>query len=119
MRLFAGCENKLLVVMNARNGNIVTSLPIGEGCDAVGFDIKLGTVYSSNGDGTLTIVKEPAGDQWVVTQNLATKKGARTLAVDQKSHLVYLPFGEFGPKKPGSFRPSIIPGTFQVLVIGQ
>ena len=105
--------------MNALNGNIVASLPIGEECDAVGFDIKLRTVFSSNGEGTLTIVKELPGDKFIVAENLTTKKGARTLAVDQNSHLVYLPFGEFGPKKPGSFRPSIIPGTFQVLVVGQ
>jgi DNA-binding beta-propeller fold protein YncE len=119
MRLFAGCENKMLVVMNAANGKIIGSLPIGDECDAVGFDIKLNTVYSSNGEGTLTIIKELPGDKFVVNENLATKKGARTLAVDQISHWVYLPFGEFGPKKPGSFRPSVIPGTFQVLVVGQ
>lgn len=119
MRLFAGCENKLLVVMNAINGKIIASLPIGEECDAVGFDTKLNAVYSSNGEGTLTIIKELSADKFVIAENLATKKGARTMAVDQITHLVYLPFGEFGPKKPGSFRPSVIPGTFQVLVIGQ
>jgi hypothetical protein len=94
-------------------------LPIGDECDVVGFDIKLSTVFSSNGEGTLTIIKELSADKFQVAENLATKKGARTLAVDQISHLVYLPFGEFGPKAPGSFRPSIIPGTFQVLVVGQ
>jgi len=119
MRLFVGCGNKLLVVMNAMNGKIVSTLPIGDECDAVGFDVRLKTVYSSNGEGTLTIVKEVAGDKFVVAENLKTRKGARTLAVDQITHLVYLPFGEMGPKQPGSFRPSIIPGTFQVLVIGQ
>ncbi len=119
MRLFVGCGNKWLVVMNATNGKIVASLPIGDECDAVGFDAKLKTVYSSNGEGTLTIVKELSGDKFMVAENLATRKGARTMAVDQNTHLLYLPFGEFGPKQPGSFRPSIIPGTFQVLVIGQ
>ncbi len=119
MRLFVGCGNKLLVVMNALNGKIVTSLPIGDECDAVGFDVKLKTVFSSNGEGTLTIIKELSGDKFMVTENLATRKGARTMAVDQITHLLYLPFGEFGPKQPGSFRPSIIPGTFQVLVISQ
>ena len=117
MRLFAGCENKLLVVMNAVNGKIVTSLPIGGECDAVGFDANLKTVYSSNGEGTLTIIKELSPDQFQVTQNLQTRKGARTLAVDQVTHSIYLPFGEFGPKKPGAFRPSVLPGTFQVLVV--
>jgi DNA-binding beta-propeller fold protein YncE len=117
MRLFAGCENKLLVVMNAQNGKIVTTLPIGGECDAVGFDIKRKTIYSSNGEGTLTIIRELSGDQFTVAQNLATKKGARTIAVDQLTHMLYLPFGEFGPKKPGAFRPSVLPGTFQVLVV--
>jgi DNA-binding beta-propeller fold protein YncE len=117
MRLFAGCENKLLVVMNAVNGKMVTSLPIGAECDAVGFDANLKTVYSSNGEGTLTIINERSADQFTVSQNLATKRGARTLAVDQLTHTIYLPFGEFGPKKPGAFRPSVLPGTFQVLVV--
>jgi len=119
MRLFAGCDNKLLIVMDANNGKVITSLPIGDECDAVGFDKKLKTVYSSNGDGTLTIIKEWSANKFTVAQNLQTKKGARTNAVDQITHLVYLPTGEFVPKKAESFRPSIIPGTFQVLVVGK
>ena len=119
MRLFAGCGNKVLIVMNAINGEVVKSLPIGDGCDAVGFDAKLKTVYSSNGDGTLTVIKEVSPGEFIVIQNLATKKGARTLAVDQITHNIYLPTGEFAPKKPGDFRPAIIPGTFQVLVVSK
>jgi DNA-binding beta-propeller fold protein YncE len=117
MRLFAGCDNQKLIVMNAENGNVVTSVPIGDECDAVGFDKKLMTVYSSNGEGTLTIIKEQSADKFEVIQNLKTKKGARTQAVDQITHKVYLPTGEFAPKKAGEFRPSLIPGTFQVLVV--
>ena len=119
MRLFAGCDNQKLIVMDATNGKVVTSLPIGDGCDAVGFDKKLKTVYSSNGEGTLTIIKEWSANKFTVIENLKTKKGARTNAVDQSTHRVYLPTGEFAPKKPGSFRPSIIPGTFQVLEVGK
>lgn len=119
MRLFAGCGNKLLMVMNALNGSIITSLPIGAECDAVGFDANLKIVYSSNGEGTLTIIKELPSDKYVVTENLSTRKGARTIAVDQLTHMVYLPFGKFGSKKPGAFRPSVLPGTFQVLVISR
>jgi DNA-binding beta-propeller fold protein YncE len=118
-RLFIGCGNNKLVVMNGENGKIVASLPIGNECDAVGFDISLKTVYSSNGDGTLTIIKEEDADHFRVLENLNTKKGARTLAVDPSDHKIYLPFGEFEPKKAGSFRPSVIPGTFQVLVVGK
>ncbi|HVV55217.1 MAG TPA: YncE family protein [Mucilaginibacter sp.] len=116
MRLFAGCDNKLLVVMDARNGKVVTTLPIGDECDAVGFDPKLHTVYSSNGDGTLTIIKELSADKYA-EKTLKTKEGARTQAVDPVSHLLYLPTGEFEPKKPGEFRPRIKAGTFQVLVV--
>src|ERR1700730_7363819 len=117
MRLFAGCGNKMLIVMNALNGKVVTSLPIGDECDAVGFDAKLKIIFSSNGDGTLTIIKELSPDKFTVSQNLKTKIGARTLAVDQLTHKLYLPTGEFAPKKKGEFRPSIIPGSFQVLVV--
>jgi DNA-binding beta-propeller fold protein YncE len=117
MRLFAGCDNQKLIVMNAYDGSVITSLPIGDECDAVGFDKRLKIVYSSNGDGTLTIIQEQSPDKFVVIQNLKTKKGARTQAVDQITHKVYLPTGEFAPKKAGEFRPSLIPGTFQVLVV--
>jgi len=117
MRLFAGCDNKLLVVMNALNGKVVTTLPIGDECDAVGFDKKLRTIYSSNGEGTLTIIKELNADKFIVAQNLKTKEGARTHAVDQRTHIIYLPTGEFEPKKAGDFRPKVKPGTFQVLVV--
>jgi DNA-binding beta-propeller fold protein YncE len=119
MRLFAGCDGKLLVVMNATNGKIVTTLPIDDECDAVGFDKKLKTVYSSNGEGTLTIIKELSADKFVVAQTLKTKKGARTIAVDQVTHRLYLPTGDFAPKKAGEFRPSLIPGTFQVLMVSK
>jgi len=119
MRLFAGCDGNLLVVVDATNGKIVTTLPIGDECDAVGFDVKLNTVYSSNGEGTLTIIKEISPDQFTVAQVLKTEKGARTNAVDQITHKVYLPTADFKPKDPKSFRPAAIPGTFRVLVVSQ
>ncbi|MFI5137451.1 MAG: YncE family protein [Sphingobacteriales bacterium] len=119
MRLFAGCDGNLLVVMNATNGKIVTTLPIGDECDAVGFDVKLNTVYSSNGEGTLTIIKEISPDQFTVAQVLKTEKGARTNAVDQITHKIYLPTADFKPKDPKSFRPAAIPGTFRVLVVSR
>ena len=117
MRLFAGCDNKLLIVMDATNGKVVAKLPIGDGCDAVGFDKKLKTIYSSNGEGTLTIIRELSPYKFVVVNNLKTTPGARTNAVDQVTHHIYLPAGEFEPKKAGDFRPKIKPGTFQVLVV--
>jgi DNA-binding beta-propeller fold protein YncE len=118
MRLFAGCENKLLAVISARNGKVINTLPIGEGCDAVGFDKKLKTIFSSNGEGTLTVIKEVSADKFVVAENVATAKSARTMAVDQITHKLYLPAGQFkaGDK---SERPPVIPGTFHVMVISK
>ncbi|MDR3697956.1 hypothetical protein, partial [Mucilaginibacter sp.] len=98
---------------------IVTTLPIDDECDAVGFDVKLKTVYSSNGEGTLTIIKEITPDQFTVAQVLKTEKGARTNAVDQITHNIYLLTADFKPKDPKSFRPAAIPGTFRVLVVSR
>jgi DNA-binding beta-propeller fold protein YncE len=115
--LFAGCDNKTLIVMSTTTGKIVASLPIGDESDAVGFDKALKLIYSTNGEGTLTVIKEIAPRKFAVIQTLKTKKGARTMAVDQVSHKIYTTTGDFAPKKQGEFRPSLIPGTFQVLVI--
>jgi DNA-binding beta-propeller fold protein YncE len=117
MRLFATCGNKRMIVMDASNGNVVTSFPIGEGADGAGFDNSLKTVYSSNGDGTLTVIKELSADKFILTGNVVTKPGARTITVDQKTHKVYLPSGLFKPASKETFRPEIIPGTFKILVV--
>jgi DNA-binding beta-propeller fold protein YncE len=117
MRLFATCENKRMIVMDASNGNVVTSFPIGEEADGAGFDNSLKTVYSSNGDGTLTVIKELSADKFILTGNVVTKPGARTITVDQKTHKVYLPSGLFKPASKETFRPEIIPGTFKILVV--
>ncbi|MFI5185090.1 MAG: YncE family protein [Chitinophagales bacterium] len=117
MRLFAGCENKLMIVMNATNGNVIASLPIGDECDGVGFDNQRKIAFSANGDGTLTVVKEQSAGSFVVAENVQTKQGARTIAVDQKTHKVYLPSAMFKPASKKSFRPEIIPGTFKILAV--
>jgi YVTN family beta-propeller protein len=121
-RLFAGCGNKLLVVVSAENGSVVKELPIGAGCDGVAFDAKRKYVFSSNGDGTLTVIKEKSANDFEVLENVPTKKGARTIAVDEKTHKVYLPTAEFAPSKAGEpvkKRPDMLPGTFQILVVGK
>jgi len=117
MRLFAGCGNKLMIVMDATNGTVVANLPIGDGSDGIGFDARLKTAYSANGDGTLTVVKELPGDNFSVAENVTTKQGARTIAVDPKSHKVYLPSAMFEAASKESFRPKIIAGTFKILVV--
>ena len=117
--LFAGCE-KLLIVVNAVTGKIISQLPIGEGCDGVAFDETERKVYSSNGDGTLTVIQQDNTGTFNVTENVPTKRGARTISVDPISHWVYLPTADFEPLPAGQKgRPKIIPGSFQVLVIGK
>ena len=118
-RLFAGCENKLLMVIDAAGGKVITKVPIGDGCDGTAFDPALKMVYSSNGEGTLTMIKEVTKDKFEVIKNLPTKRGARTLSVDGKSHSIYLPTADFGTPAAGERRPPMIPGTFQVLVVKQ
>lgn len=117
MRLFATCENKMMIVMDATSGKVIASLPTGEGADGAGFDDRLKTAYSSNGESTLTVVKELSADKFVVAENVKTKPGARTIAVDQKTSKIYLPSGLFKPATKESFRPQIIPGTFKILVV--
>jgi len=121
-RLYAGCDNKLLVVMNAENGKIVKELPIGDGCDGVAFDPGNKMVYSSNGEGTLTVIKEKSANDYEVLEQAPTQKGARTIAVDTKTHLVYLPTADFvpvtGTEAPHQKRGTI-PGTFRILVVGK
>jgi YVTN family beta-propeller protein len=118
-RLFAGCE-KLLLVIDATNGKVVDKLPIGNGCDGVAFDAATKTIYTSNGEGTVTVIQEESATKFTVIENIATKKGARTIALDKKSHLLYLPTAEFETAEPNQKgRPKMKPGTFQVLVMGK
>ena len=118
-RLFAGCD-KLLVVMDATNGKIIDKLPIGDGCDGVAFDAALKNIYTSNGEGTLTVIHEDNANKFTVMENVTTKRGARTITLDQQSHLIYLPTAEFEAQEPGQKgRPKMKPGTFQVLVMGK
>ena len=121
-RLFSGCDNKLLIVMDAGNGKVVKELPIGDGCDGVAFDAGKKFVFSSNGEGTLSMIKEVSATKFEVMKPVSTKKGARTLAVDEKTHKVYLPTADFVAATPGQEAPKkrgIVPGTFQVLVVGE
>ena len=116
-RLFAGCDN-YLVVMNAENGNVVDKLPIGAGCDGVAFDEKNRIIYTSNGQsGTITAIKENSGDKYSVLGNYTSKKGARTIAIDEKTGTLYLPAADFDAAKTQNGRPGMIPGSFQVLVM--
>ncbi len=119
-RLFAACgDNNFLVVLNAENGKIITQLPIGKGCDGAAFDSGLKNIYTSNGsDGTITVIHEDAADKYSITETVTTKKTARTITVDESTHLMYLPAAET-EITTGNGRPKVIPGTFQILVVGK
>ena len=118
-RLFAGCD-KLLMIVDAASGKIIDKLPIGDGCDGVAFDAETKNIYASNGDGTLTVIHEKNKNKYSVIENIATKKSARTLALDKQTHLIYLPAADFEAADPKSkARPKMKAGTFQVLVVGK
>jgi YVTN family beta-propeller protein len=118
-RLFTTCD-KLLVVVDATNGKIVAQLPIGEGCDGAAFDPSSKLIFTSNGEGTVTIVKEVNANEYKILENIATKRGARTITIDEKTHRVFLPTADYEPlaaDAPKNARPKMIPGSFQVLVL--
>ena len=120
-RLFVGCGNGVMVVINAENGHIMKELPIGKGCDGVVFDPLSRMAFASCGDGTLSIIKENSPSEFTVLESVSTKKGARTIALDEKTHKVYLPTADFNAnsEKDKHGRPSPVPGSFQVLVMGK
>ena len=123
-RVFAGCSNQKLVVLDADGGRVVSVLPIGKNVDGVAFDSARQLVFSSNGDGTLTVIHEDGPDRYTVLENAPTQGGARTLALDETSGRVYVPTADFGPPPPPTAdrphpRPSVKPGTFVVLVVNE
>jgi YVTN family beta-propeller protein len=121
-RLFSVCSNKLMVVSDADNGKIVTTLPIGSGADAAAFDPDTDFAFSSNGEGTLTVVHEESPEKFTVVENVSTQRGARTMTLDQKTHRLFFVTAEFGPTPaPTTERPRprapMVPGTFTLLVL--
>ncbi len=115
-RLFSACANKLMVVTDCESGKIITTLPIGERTDGAAFDPGLKVAYSSNGDKTMTIVKEEGDDKFIVAENFTTREGARTIAVNKLTHHVYLPAADFEPATDGK-KAIIKPGSFVILDI--
>ena len=122
--LFSVCGNKKMIVLNPVDGKVVADLPIGEGTDAAGFDPFSKYAYSSNGEGTLTIIQENAKDSFTVLDNIPTQKGARTMTIDPKTHNVILATALYGPApEPTAEHPhpraSIIPNSFVILEYGK
>lgn len=117
-RLFSVCSNKLMVVSDATTGKIITTLPIGDRCDGVAFDNAKKRAYSSNGEGTITVVQEVNKDSYKVLETITTQKGARTIAIDNATHHLYLPTAEYEPAPSGNnTRPAIKPDSFVILDI--
>jgi len=124
-RLFSVCSNKLMVVVDADSGRVVTTLPIGPGTDAAGFDSETGFAFSSNGgDGTVTVAHEDTPDKFAVVENVPTLRRARTMALDAKTHQVYTVTAEFGAapaatKEQPRPRPPMVPGSFTLLILSR
>jgi len=121
-RLFSGCHNKVMAVLDYEVGKVIATVPIGENVDANAFDAETGLIFSSNGDGTLTVVHESSGK--FEAETVPTERGARTMGLDSKTHKIYLPTAEFAPApaqtadvpKP---RPIMIKDSFFILVVGK
>ena len=117
-RLFSVCGNKLMVISDAEAGKVVTTLPIGDGCDGVVFDPATKRAFSSNGaDGTITVVQEENKDSFKVIETVVTQKGSRTITIDKTTHHLYLSGAEFGAPVEGNRLPPMKPGTFMVLEV--
>ena len=124
-RLFVGCDNKMMAVVDADSGKVLATPAIGEGVDATAFDPETGLAFASCGeDGVLTVVKEESPDKFSVAETVTTQKGARTLALDTKTHNVFVVTAQFGPPPaptPDNPHPrrSIVADSFVVLVVSK
>lgn len=121
-RLFVGCANKLMAIMSADTGKVILTLPIGQGVDATSYDAETQLAFSSNGEGTITVVHEDSPDKFTVLENVPTQRGARTMTLDQKTHRIFTITAEFGPAPPPTAerprpRAPVIPGTFTLLML--
>jgi YVTN family beta-propeller protein len=122
-RLFSGCHNKMMVMLDTESGKVVGTVPIGAGVDGCAFDDARQLAFASCGDGTTIIAREEAPDKLTVLQTLKTERGARTMTLDPKTHRIYLPSAQFEPApspSPGASptRPGIVPNTLKLLVYG-
>ncbi len=124
-RLFAGCDNKMMAVVDADSGKVLATPAIGEGVDATAYDEETGMAFASCGeDGVVTVVKQESPDKYSVLENVPTQKSARTMALDTKTHNVYTVAAKFGPRpaptpqNPRGY-PPVLPDTFVVLVLSK
>lgn len=113
-RLFSVCGNKLMVVSDAVSGKVITTAPIGDGCDGVAFDPASKRIFASNGEGNLTVIQQVSADQYKVLETLSTQAGARTVTLNKTTHHIYVSGGEY---EAGTGRRPVKPNTFKVLDI--
>ena len=123
-RLFVGCANRMMAVLDAGNGRVVATLPIGAGPDDSAFDAETRRVFISNADGTVSVIQQETPDRYSVIETVKTVPGARNMALDAKTKRIYLPLFDRGPSPvPTAQSPNPkgapMPGTFRVLVFGQ
>jgi DNA-binding beta-propeller fold protein YncE len=121
-RLFAGCHDKKLFVLNSDTGTVLATLPIGEGVDAAVYDPAGKHVFVSCGDGTLTVIRQDSPDKYSVEEQVKTEKGARTMAFDSSTQTAFLPIAKFGPPPAATPEhphphPSIVPNTLKLLIV--
>jgi len=121
-RLFSGCHNRVMAISDATTGRVVATVPIGGGVDGDDFDPGTGLAFSSDGEGTLTVVREESPTKYRVVSTVPTKRGARTMALDPRTHRIFTVTAEFGPppaptEEQPHPRPTLVPDTFTLLVL--
>ncbi|HEY3855998.1 MAG TPA: YncE family protein [Verrucomicrobiae bacterium] len=122
-RLFIGCHNKLMEMLDCADGRVLATVPITPGVDANSFDPVTGLAFASCGDGMTTIARMDGPNKLTVAQSLSTRRGARTMALDPSTHKIYLATTDYEsqedqPEGTPAKRPRMIPNTFKVLVYG-
>jgi hypothetical protein len=117
--LFAACHNQKLIVLDSHTGKVVSTLPIGKNVDGCASDPERELVFTSNGEGTLTVVSDRDAAHPAVVATVPTRAGARTVDLDPTTHLLYLPTAQSTPASQPGGRPSLIPHSFTILVVGQ
>jgi len=122
-RVFSTCHNKIMTMLDTQSGKVVATAPIATGVDGAAFDDSTQLVFASCGEGVTNILKEETPEKLIAAQTLQTKRSARTIALDQQTHRIYLPAADFHPApspSPGVSpeRPTMIPNTMKLLVYG-
>jgi hypothetical protein len=118
-RLFSVCDEKVMAVVDADTGKVVVTPAICDGPDATAYEPSTGYVFASCGDGNLTVIHQDSPDKYTVVENVPTKRSARTLGLDLKTHNIFLPAADFDPPAPGERRGKMKPGSFVLLVVGK